>query len=299
MPPFTRTLGVRALIAIVLLVWSAAAATKGAPDLSGVWRLDRDLTTAHYVKDDILVVRQSRQKVKFVYRTRDDQVTGTDVFVTDGKESSRYTTRIERAYYRARWSGSTLLIVTRHVLDPLGYQTYNETDSWALDDDGKTLVERLSDGKVAVYHWQGPAPKDTWENKQELHAVGVYSEPPEPSPNAKCQFDLNGTMKANPVGEGSYRLCITGDEGTTLAVSRGCTPLRGTMTFSKDDGLSSFVLEVSGQYCAEDRNFLGSYEVDPNRITGEFNNRLTGGSGTIQFSESTSTLVLYGVVLYE
>ena len=71
------------------------------------------------------------------------------------------------------------------------------------------------------------------------------------------------------------------------------------MNVTSQDGLSAFVMNVSGRYCASDKNFMGSFEVDPQRITGAFNQRLTGGSGTLEFSRNTYTMVLYGVLLYE
>ncbi|MBZ5647198.1 MAG: hypothetical protein LAN37_08260 [Acidobacteriia bacterium] len=288
----------RAVLAVLLLVSPALSVSKSPPNLSGVWKLDRDLTTARYVKDDTLVVQQTKARVKFIYHSG-DRVTGTDVFVTDGKEQDRYTTRIERAYYRARWKADKLVVVTQHVLDALGYQTYKETDSWVLDKDGKTLTEKLSDGNVAVYYWQAPAPKDPWEVTKEFHAVAVYSQDPGPVPDAECQIDLSGTIKSSLLGTGTFRLCLARESDPPGAARADCRPLRGTLGITKGDGLSSFVLKVSGQFCPGERNFLGSYEVDANRISGEFNNRLTGGSGTVQFSESTETVVLYGVLLYE
>lgn len=284
------------VLALLALPPGARAVTRTGPNLTGVWKLDRDLTTARYVKDDTLVVTQTKQRVKFKYQTR-DAVTGTDVFVTDGSEQNGYVTRIEKTYYRARWKAGELVIVTQHVLDIFGYQTYKETDRWVLAPDGKTLTEKLSDGHVAVYYWQGPAQIDTADITREFHAIGVYSENPHPSKDDDCQIDLDGTLKNSMVGAGTYQLCAV-HEGGAAAVG-DCTPLVGTLTFTRDDTISSFVLNVSGQFCSKEQHFLGTYEVDPNKITGDFNDHLSGGSGTLQFSYSTSTVVLYGVLLYE
>src|SRR5512138_569994 len=98
------------LAAMLLVVTPALAATKAPPKLCGVWKLDRDLTTAPYGKDDFVVVYQDPEQVKFEYRNRDDKVTGTDVFLTDGTEQKRYTSRLERTYYRAKWKDSELVI---------------------------------------------------------------------------------------------------------------------------------------------------------------------------------------------
>jgi len=286
-----------ALSVLLLLPRPAAPVTKTQPNLSGVWKLDRDLTTARYVRDDTLVVSQSKQRVKFKYKDRGGAVTGTNIFVTDGKDQDGYVTRIERTYYRARWKAGELVIVTHHVLDLFGYQAYKETDSWVLAPDGKTLTEKLSDGHVAVYYWQGPAQADTADITQEFRAFGVYSEDPHPSSRSSCSIDFDGTLKNDLIGSGSFRLCAVQERGA--APAGDCTPLAGTLTFTKDDGVSSFVMNVSGQFCATEQHFLGSFEVDVNKMTGEFNERLSGGSGTLQFSSSTSTVVFYGVLLYE
>jgi len=298
MPSTVRRVPARVFLTALLLVSTARAVSKSPPNLSGIWKLDRDLTTARYVTDDTLVVRQSKTRVKFIYHTG-DKITGTDVFVTDGVEQNRYTTRIERAYYRARWKADELVVVTLHVLDALGYQSYRETDSWVLAKDGKTLIEKLSDGKVAVYYWKAPAPNDPWELTKEFHAVAVYSQDPGPVPNAECQIDLSGTLKSSLLGNGTYRLCLAPEKGPPAPATDGCRPFRGTLGITKEDGLSSFALKVSGQFCPGERSFLGKYEVDPSKISGEFNNHLTGGSGAVEFSESTETVVLYGVLLYE
>lgn len=286
------------LLTVLLLVTTAQAVSKSPPNLSGIWKLDRDLTTARYVTDDTLVVRQTKTRVKFIYRTG-NKVTGTDVFVTDGVEQNRYTTRIERAYYRARWKADELVVVTLHVLDVFGYQSYRETDSWVLDKEGRTLTEKLSDGKVAVYSWKAPAPNDPWELTKEFHAVAVYSEDLRPAPEAECQIDLSGTLKSNLLGNGTYRLCLAREQGAPAAATGDCRPFRGSLGITKEDGLSSFAMKVSGDFCPGERSFLGKYEVEPDKISGELNNHLTGGSGTVQFSESTETVVLYGVLLYE
>ncbi|HVP42903.1 MAG TPA: hypothetical protein VMS96_05695 [Terriglobales bacterium] len=292
-----RSAAARILVTIVLLAVPALPVTKSRPNLSGIWKLDRDLTTAPYVKDDILVVRQSKQRVKFIYQT-DGNVTGTDVFVTDGKEMDRYKTRIERAYYRAAWKADELVIVTQHVLDALGYQSYKETDSWTLDAEGKTLTQHLSDGKVAVYYYTGPAPEDHSDEIKEFRAVAPYSGGLELHAGGDCRFDLSGTLKNAMLGTATYRLCLAPEKEAAVEPAR-CNPLQGTMNITGEDGFSAFVMKISGRYCPGDEDFLGSYEVDANRITGTFNQHLTGGSGVLEFSRHTETVVLYGVLLYE
>jgi hypothetical protein len=293
-----RSAATRTLLTVLLLAPCAFPVSKSRPNLSGVWKLDRDLTTAPYVKDDTLVVHQTKQRVKFVYQT-DGKVTGTDVFITDGKEMDRYKTRIERAFYKAAWKDERLVIVTQHVLDLFGYQSYKETDSWTLDDSGKTLTQHLSDGKVAVYYYQEAAPKDRGSETKEFHAVAIYSGKLEPHAAGDCRFELSGSFKDSLLGTPTFRLCMAPAKESIAAAPEGCTPVRGTMNLTGEDGLSAFVMKISGQYCPKEDHFMGNYEVDPDRITGIFNQHLTGGSGMVEISRSTDSVVLYGVLLYD
>jgi hypothetical protein len=138
---------------VVLLLTGAAAAQAEMPAFSGTWRLDRDLTTAdlRWNKITILTVTQSDEEVRFHYFDRDRSV-GSETFVTDGEERPRYSTRLARAYARARWDKDELVVTTRVFLDVYGYQSYNEADRWELSEDGKTLTDKSSDGKVMVYY---------------------------------------------------------------------------------------------------------------------------------------------------
>jgi hypothetical protein len=121
--------------------------------MSGTWRLDRDLTTEDMTwnRTTHLVVSQSEQRVRFEYFDQDRPL-GSDVFVTDGRERPRYTTRVERAYARTRWAGDELVVRTRSFLDLEGYQSFVETDRWQLSPDGRNLTEKSSDGKLMVFY---------------------------------------------------------------------------------------------------------------------------------------------------
>jgi len=154
----------QSLLVVVLVLFAtvtepmfAAAADPtppGVPNLSGMWKLDRDLTTAdmRWNKTTSLVVTQTLDEVRF------DRYSGTklfasDLFLTDGKERPRYTTRIERAYARARWDkkNPVLVITTRSFLDLDGYQSYNDVDFWSVSKDGETLTHKQCDGRVVTY----------------------------------------------------------------------------------------------------------------------------------------------------
>ncbi len=141
----------RALLAVVVLFAAVAAAQ--APNLSGTWRLDRDLTTAdmRWDKTDTLIIGQSGNEIRFQYSDRDGHPLGTNSFTTDNVERRWYKTRVERAWARAHWEDSKLVITSHVNLDLQGYQYYLGYESWELSPDGKTLINRLRDGKAIVY----------------------------------------------------------------------------------------------------------------------------------------------------
>ncbi|MFB3915870.1 MAG: hypothetical protein ACE14M_04030 [Terriglobales bacterium] len=125
------------------------------PNLSGIWKLDRDLTNADLrrFKTSTLVVTQTYDEVRFD-RYDGKNLYASDTFLTDGKERPRYTTRIERAYSRARWDKKNpqLVITTRSFLDLDGYQAYDDIDIWQVSADGETLTNKQRDGKVIVFY---------------------------------------------------------------------------------------------------------------------------------------------------
>jgi hypothetical protein len=142
------------IAALVLLAASVHAET----DLSGTWRLDRDLTTANvtWVRTTVLVIRQRGEEVRFEHLDGARRI-GAEVFITDGEERPRFSSRIERAFARARWQKNELVIETRSFLDIYGYQSYNDTERWQLRSDGKTLVRQDRDGKVLVFYREVPS----------------------------------------------------------------------------------------------------------------------------------------------
>jgi hypothetical protein len=295
----------RVMIAMALLIAVAAAVTKKPPDLSGKWRLNRELSTAdpRFMKDDSMIVTQKGNEVKFAYFI-DDKADGAETIVVDGIDHRRYVTRIERAYARASWGNEELVIRTKHVMDDLGYQFYDEIERWVLSANHRTLVNQLPDGKKIVWEWEGPPPDDLLAAVQDFRAVGVNSGKPEGTAS-KCRLQLAGPLKGEKIGAGKYNLCMA--EVTDLPqqtdlkfppVSGGCTPLGGTLHFTSDDGVSALALNISGQYCANTQAFLGTYNLDPSSVTGKFSKHVNGGSGMMQFSSSTNAIVLNGALLF-
>ncbi|MFB3814947.1 MAG: hypothetical protein ACE14L_12640 [Terriglobales bacterium] len=141
------------VLGLALIAGAQTGAPSSIPNLSGTWRLDRDLTTADLsrVRTDILLVRQSFEEIRFDYYDRDRQRLGVETFITDGDERPRYKTRIERAYARARWKDDRLIVRTRSFLDHEGYQSYSLDEIWQRSPDGTLLTNKSSDGKEMVY----------------------------------------------------------------------------------------------------------------------------------------------------
>ena len=59
----------------------------------------------------------------------------------------------EQTYYSVRWNSRNVLQVRVHhiVRSEIADTEWNETDIWTLSNDGKTLTNKLSDGKLIVY----------------------------------------------------------------------------------------------------------------------------------------------------
>ncbi len=295
----------RAVLAVLIMATLAAAVTKKPPDLSGKWKLSREESTAdpRFMKDDSMIVTQKDEVVKFAYFV-DDKADGAETIVVDGLDHKRYVTRIERAYARARWGKDELVITTKHVMDILGYQFYDETERWVLSPDRRTLVNELPDGKKIVWEWEGPPPSDPFAEIQDFRAVGINSVKAEATAK-RCRLDLEGSLRGEKIGTGKYAACMIevsdppqqdGDLKSPPSAA-DCTPLGGTLRFTSDDGVSAFALNVSGQYCAATHSFLGSYNLDPSSVMGKFSKHVTGGSGMMQFSSNTNALILNGALL--
>lgn len=144
---------------LAFLVFFAAVVAAQAPNFSGTWKLDRDLTTAdmRWDKTDTVLISQSDDDVSFEYFDRDHRSLGTNSFTSDNVERLWYKTRMERAWARVHWQQARLVVESRVNLDFQGYQYYNGLETWELSPDGKTLINRLRDGKVVVYEKQAPS----------------------------------------------------------------------------------------------------------------------------------------------
>jgi hypothetical protein len=149
-------------VMVMLLVAAAActalAASKDrAVDFSGTWKLNvkKSKGFPDWRPDTVLVVLQSPYQVHFTYFLNADAVSpfqNVD-YVTNGLESKLYATGPEEAYASAKWSArNVLLIRTHHVVrSEIADTDWTEIDTWTISDDGKTLTNKQSDGRVLVY----------------------------------------------------------------------------------------------------------------------------------------------------
>lgn len=287
------------LLGLLLAVCAAWAVVKSIPDLSGKWKLNFERSSGRSLRQAAtsLEIVQRGDEVQFIYYTAGAR-TGTESFLADDIERGRYETRIERAYAKVHWHKDDLIIVTRHVLDAAGYQAYTETDSWLLSEDRQTLTAKLSDGSVLVYEKQAAdpdeaVPVDPLEGITPFRAVGVITG------TGPCHgTSFEGTLKGEPIGLGKMVFCGTPPQNWG-GKPGSCGTQHGTLTFSKDSGGSSFRMNVIGQFCISDSGgtFRGTYEVDKITVAGGFQGHIKGGSGTAEFSNTSNTVTLYGVLL--
>jgi hypothetical protein len=282
-----------------LAACASFAVVKNIPDLSGKWRLDRDRSAGPSLPRaaTALDITQRGDDVKFTYYSG-GAATGSESFLADGVERDRYSTRIERAFAKVRWHKDDLIITTRHVLDALGYQAYSETDSWLLSPDRQTLTAKLSDGSLLVYERESSdplIPPDPLQDLAPFRAVGVITG------TGPCHgTSFAGTLKGDVIGLGTIVFC--GPPPHNWGDKPGsCGTQSGTLTFSKDAGGSSFRMDVIGQFCISESGgtFRGTYEVDRITVAGGFLGHIKGGSGTVEFSNTSNTVALFGVLLHD
>ena len=149
------------MLLLVLAVGGVTAAAKDKPvNFSGTWKLNtkKSRGAPDWTPDAVLVVLQSPYQIHFAYFLNADTAKPFENrdYVTNGKEAKLYATGNEIAYGSARWSSKSVLEVRMHhvVRAEIADTDWTETDTWALSDDGKTLTNKTSDGKIIVYDKQ-------------------------------------------------------------------------------------------------------------------------------------------------
>ena len=145
---------------LALLVLGTVAATKNKLDFSGTWKVNmkKSRGAPDWRPETVLVVLQSPYQIHFTYFINEDasQPFENHDYVTNGKETKLYATGAEIAYASVRWTSKSVLEVRMHhvVRSEVADTDWTETDTWTLSDDGKTLTNKVSDGKVMVYDKQ-------------------------------------------------------------------------------------------------------------------------------------------------
>jgi len=300
-PLSTAGTALRVLALTLCAACAGLAVVKSIPDLSGRWKLDRDRSSGASLRHAAteMDITQRGDEVKFIYYSG-DTVTGSESFLADNIERERYTTRIERAYLKVHWQKDDLVLITRHVLDVSGYQAYSETDSWLLSADRQTLTAKLSDGSLLVYTKEAvdsePAiPPDPLQDVAAFRALGVITG------TGPCHgVSFEGKLKGETIGLGDITFCGPPPHNWGGKVG-SCGTQSGTLTFSKDGGGSSFRMNLIGEFCIADTGgtFRGTYEVDKITVAGGFQGHIKGGSGTVEFSHTSNTVSMYGVLLHD
>ena len=291
----------RVLVLALLATCASWAVVKNLPDFTGKWKLNRDRSSGPSLRKaaTALDITQRGDEVKFTYYSS-DAATGSESFLADGVERDRYATRIERAYYKVQWQKDDLVIVTRHIMDVFGYQAYSETDSWLLSEDRQTLTAKLSDGSVLVYEKEPSDPEpviapDPLKDVAPFRAVGVITA------SGPCHgTSFEGTLRGDIIGLGQIVFC--GRPPHNWGGKPGsCGMQSGTLTFSKDAGGSSFRMNVIGEFCISEGGgtFRGTYEVDKITVAGGFQGHIKGGSGAMEFSNTSNTVSMNGVLLHD
>ncbi|MBV9087524.1 MAG: hypothetical protein JOY79_08575, partial [Acidobacteriaceae bacterium] len=230
--PRTTTSLLRPFFLLPLLFSVALAVERTPTDLSGVWKLvsekSRGASLAKAANE--LELTQRGDEVKFDF-FHDGEPSGSESFLADNIERSRYMTRVDRAFARVRWDKDTLVVTTRHFIDALGYQTFSETDSWALSRDRNTIINTVSDGSVLVYEREGSTAtlrSVHLDRENSFRAVGIISGR---GPCHGTSFD--GPLKGEIIGTGVVTFC--GPVPTNWGHVGSCATHSGTLTFKRDE----------------------------------------------------------------
>lgn len=150
----SRALLLIVLVAAVLLNLAA----KGNPvDFTGTWRLNpaKSKGFPDWRPETTIVIIQGPTQIQFSYFLTPEaaQPFETHNYVTNGREQKLYVAATEDTYVSARWRSNTELDIRVHhvVRGEIADSDWNETDTWTISQDGKTLVNKQSDRKVLIF----------------------------------------------------------------------------------------------------------------------------------------------------
>ena len=145
------------VFSLALALGALAATKEPLVDFTGTWKLNmkKSRGAPDWRPDTVLVVLQSPNQIHFTYFLNQDARVPFENhdYVTNGKEEKLYASANEQTYYSVRWNSRNVLQVRVHhiVRSEIADTEWNETDIWTLSNDGKTLTNKLSDGKLIVY----------------------------------------------------------------------------------------------------------------------------------------------------
>jgi hypothetical protein len=146
------------LLTLAAVVLASLAASKSNPiDFSGTWKLNmaKSKGAPDWRPETTIVILQGPTQIHFSYFLTPEaaQPFQSNSYVTNGREQQLYVAATETTYVSARWHKETELSVrTRHVVrSEIADTSWDETDSWIISADGKTLTNKQSDGKFLVF----------------------------------------------------------------------------------------------------------------------------------------------------
>jgi hypothetical protein len=152
------------LICIALPSFAAESSTVAPPSFTGNWKLDPIHSTADRrdLRASNVLITSYGNTLQIDFIAGGD-ILNRDIFTLDGMYYPSYYTRtISRAFVAAKMENKSELVVqTRALLDVSGTQEYAQTDTWSVSPDGKTLTNRMTDGKLRVYIKQAPVVEPT------------------------------------------------------------------------------------------------------------------------------------------
>ncbi len=131
-----------------------------APNLSGTWQFDPTASTGQPAAKgaSFLVVSQSGDELTFDYygvsAGKRGKLVESAHLSADGRRHAGNKIRTYTSYVTAYWNRNKLVVQSKAVLDPDGYQTFSTEDRWSLSNDGNTLTDSSSDGTQTIYRRQ-------------------------------------------------------------------------------------------------------------------------------------------------
>lgn len=145
------------LLSSTLVCFAVKKETVAPPQFGGTWKLDPIHSTVN-IKDmqaSTVVITPFGDKLEFDF-LGGEKLIGRETYTLDGVTHDSYTGRQVNRSFISAWMNkkSELIVRTRNILDLDDTQEYTDTDTWSVSPDGKTLTDRMTDGKLLIYQKQ-------------------------------------------------------------------------------------------------------------------------------------------------